>query len=310
MARSTRIWLALGTVYVVWGSTYLAIMLAIRTMPPFLMSAARFAIAGLVLYAIAIRRGDRTADRVRPRQWLAAAVVGALLLVAANGGLAWAEQRVDTGLAALLVACVPLWIALLEWGLYGRRLAASGIGGLVVGLAGVGFLVGPSGQVDVLGGAVIVGGSFAWAVGSLYAPRAGLPSRPLVAAAMPMLCGAVLNAVIGVARGELTELQVPSLESAAGLAYLVVIGSIVTYSAYIWLLGNASASLVSTYAYVNPVVAVALGGLFLGEAISAQMLLAGGAIVAAVALIVTSKTTERPVERLDPRRETALENAA
>jgi len=309
MARSGRIWLALGTVYVVWGSTYFGIKLGVETLPPFLMMSARFAVAGAVLYAWAIRRGDRS-DRVTVRHWRSATVIGGLLLVAGNGSLAWAEQRVDTGQAALIVACVPIWFAVLEWISSGRRLAAPGLIGLAVGLAGVGFLVGPSGAVDVAGGSVIVLGTVGWAVGSLYAQRAELPSRPLVAAAMQMLAAAALNGVVGVATGELDDLRAPSLASIGGVVYLIVVGSIVGFTAYSWLLGHAPTALVSTYAYVNPVVAVALGVLFLGEALTWQMLVAGGAILAAVVLIVQSKTTAARPQRLGPRPEPALENAA
>src|SRR5439155_4311424 len=221
------------------------------------MMSARFAVAGAVLYAWAIRRGDRR-ERVTLRHWRSAAVIGGLLLVGGNSGLAWAEQRVDTGQAALIVACVPIWFAVLEWISSGRRLAASGLLGLAIGLAGVGFLVGPSGAVDVAGGSVIVLGTVAWAVGSLYAQRAELPSRPLVAAAMQMLAAAALNGAVGVATGELGDVRAPSLTSILGVAYLVAVGSIVGFTAYSWLLGHAPSALVSTYAYVNPVVAVTL----------------------------------------------------
>jgi drug/metabolite transporter (DMT)-like permease len=310
VGRSGRIWLALATVYVVWGSTYFGIKLGIDTLPPFLMMSLRFAVAGGLLYAWAIRRGGDRADRVTWRHWRSAAVIGGLLLVAGNGGLAWAEQRVDTGQAALIVACVPIWFAVLEWVLSGRRLAVSGLVGLVVGLAGVGFLVGPSGAVDVGGGVVIVLGTLGWAAGSLYAQRATLPSRPLVAAAMQMLAASALNGLVGVGTGELSDLQAPSPTSLLGVLYLVVVGSIVGYTAYQWLLGHAPSSLVSTYAYVNPVVAVALGVAFLGEAVTWQMLVAGGAILAAVVLIVQSKTTGARPARVERAPEPALEPAA
>ena len=289
MERGTRIWFALGTVYLVWGSTYLAIMVGIRTLPPLLMSSVRFALAGGILYAWSIRRGDRSGDRPRANQWLAAAAVGGLLLVCGNGGIAWAQQRVASGVAALIVACVPIFVALLEWSVLRKRLAGTGLAGLAIGIGGVAFLVGPSGAVDPVGGTVIVLASLAWTVGSLYTPFAPLPSRPLVSASMQMLCASVLLAVAGIAAGELGRVQAPSPASLLALAYLVVVGSIITYTAYTWLLGNAPASLVSTYAYVNPVVAVALGAVFLGEAVSGQMLVAGVAIVGAVVLVLRSR---------------------
>jgi drug/metabolite transporter (DMT)-like permease len=310
--RSTRIWLALGTVYLVWGSTYLAIMVGIRTLPPLLMSSVRFALAGGILFAWSIRRGDRAGDRPHASQWLAAAAIGGLLLVCGNGGIAWAQQRVASGVAALIVACVPIFVALLEWTVHRKRVAASGLAGLAIGIAGVGFLVGPSGAVDPVGGVVIVLASLAWTVGSLYAPFAPLPSRPLVSASMQMLCASVLLAVAGVSAGELGRMEMPSLASVVALGYLVVVGSIVTYTAYVWLLGNASPSLVSTYAYVNPVVAVALGAAFLGEAVSGRMIVAGVAIVGAVALVVRSRPRDEPEARREgePRVRPALSDAS
>ncbi len=177
MAGNRRSWLALGTVYLVWGSTYLGVMVGIRTMPPLLMSSLRFGLAGALLYAFSIRRGDVRGDRPGATQWLAAAAIGALLLVIDAGGIAWAEQRVPSGLTALIVACVPLFVAVLEWFASGRRLTPLGTLGLVVGIAGVAFLVGPSGQVDPIGAVVIVVGALAWAVGSVFAPKLPLPQR-------------------------------------------------------------------------------------------------------------------------------------
>lgn len=310
----SRVWIALGSVYLVWGSTYLAVMVAIRTLPPLLMSSIRFALAGGALYLWSIRRGDVEGDRPGRAQWLAASVVGALLLVVGNGGIAWSEQRIDSGVAALIVACVPIFVALLEWGFARKRMSGSGIAGLVVGIAGVAFLVGPSGQVDPVGGAVIVLASLAWTVGSLYAPRAALPRRPLVGASMQMLSASLLLAVAGVSAGELGRPEAPSAESLLALGYLVVVGSIVTYSAYLWLLGNAEASLVSTYAYVNPVVAVALGAAFLGEAVTGTMAVAGLAILGAVGLILRSQPRAVPVPAIEPEggpiRRPALREAA
>jgi drug/metabolite transporter (DMT)-like permease len=305
-----RVWAALLTVYVVWGSTYLGIMLAIRTMPPFLMSATRFLVAGGLLYAWASRRGDREGDRPGARQWLSASLVGIGLLVLGNGGIAWAEQRVDTGSAALIVAGVPLWFGLFEWIFFRRRLSGLSILGLALGLAGVGFLLGPAGQVDPVGGLVVLGSSLCWVGGSIYALRATLPSRPLVGASMQMLAAGALLTLVGVGTGELGRLEVPSFESLAALVYLIAIGSIVAYSSYVWLLRNASPTLVSTYAYVNPVVAVALGAAFLGESVTPRVLLAGLAILAAVVLIVTARTTSRQARRPEPLREPALERAA
>ena len=307
-------WGALGTIYVVWGSTYLGIMVAIETLPPLLMSAARFLLAGAILYGFAVRRGDTAGDRPNKRQWAAAAVVGAALLLVGNGGVALSEERIDSGIAALLVATIPLWMAVLDRVLNGRRLALPGVSGLVVGLGGVALLVGPTGSdgIDVLGGVMALSAAFAWAWGSLYARDASLPSRPLVGAGMQMLAGGVLLAVAGVATGELGEVDpgAVSARSLLAVAYLLVVGSVIAYSAYVWLLKNAPTGLVSTYAYVNPVVAVALGAVFLAEPVTPRMLLAGLAIVAAVALIVTSQSApQRARRRAEARREAAKQGA-
>ena len=173
-----RVWAGLATIYVVWGSTYLAIMVAIDTLPPYLMSAVRFLLAGAILYAFSVRRGERELDRPGLREWRAATLTGILLLVVGNGSIAWAEQRVDSGVAALVVATVPLWVALIGWGVLGRRLGWSAIVGLVVGVAGVAILVGPAGDVDPFGGAVIVA-ALALASEAAFAlvQRAGTPGR-------------------------------------------------------------------------------------------------------------------------------------
>lgn len=171
--------LALGTVYLVWGSTYLAIRVAVDTLPPLLMSSVRFLVAGGILYAWSIRRGDRVGDRPGLRQWVACAIVGGALLLVGNGGIAWAEQRVDSGLAALIVALTPLWIAVLDRLFFGKRLSPVAILGLAVGFGAAALLVRPGGGTDVLGGLVVVGCTLSWAAGSLYAREAPLPSRPL-----------------------------------------------------------------------------------------------------------------------------------
>ena len=291
--RLAAVWAALATIYLVWGSTYLGIMVAIETLPPLLMSAARFLVAGAILYAFSVRRGDIRGDRPTRRHWVAAAVVGGALLLVGNGGVALSEERIDSGVAALLVATIPLWMAFLDRIRHGRRIGPAGVLGLVVGLGGVALLVGPSGgAIDVLGAGMALTAAFAWAWGSLYARDASLPARPLVGAGMQMLAGGVLLTVAGVASGELGALDVHavSTRSLVAVAYLVVFGSVIAYSAYVWLLRNAPTALVSTYAYVNPVVAVALGALFLSEPLSLRMLAAGLAIVASVALIVTSQS--------------------
>jgi drug/metabolite transporter (DMT)-like permease len=291
-AGATRagVWAALATVYVLWGSTYLGILVAVRTFPPFLMGAARFLIAGALLYAWSIRRGDRS-DRPGLREWRSAAIVGCLLLVSANGLLCWAEQRVDSGVSSLVIATVPLWMALFDRVACGQRLGRRAVAGLVVGLAGAALLAGPTGpgQIEVVGAAVLLVSSISWAAGSLYSRRAPLPRRPLVGASMQMIAGGAMLGVVGLALGEGSHVSHVSGASLGALAYLIVFGSLIGFSAYIWLLRAAPTSLVSTYAYVNPVVAVFLGWAVESEPIGARTLVAGAMILLAVALIVRTR---------------------
>jgi drug/metabolite transporter (DMT)-like permease len=290
-ASRARIWAALGIVYVVWGSTYLGILVAVRTLPPFLMASIRFLIAGGLLYLWSIRRGDRVSDRPGWKQWAAAAVVGFLLLVSANGMLAWAETRVDSGVSSLVIATVPLWMALIDRVAYGQRLSGTAVGGLVVGLAGAALLAGPTGpgHLEPLGAIVLLGSAISWAAGSLYSRRAPLPRRPLVGASMEMLAGGVLLAVIAISLGEAKQVADVSTASLLAVLYLIVFGSLIGYTAYVWLLRAAPTSLVSTYAYVNPVVAVFLGWAIASEPIGARTLVAGAMILLAVALIVRGR---------------------
>ena len=227
---SRSAWLALAIVYVVWGSTYLGIDLAVRTMPPFLMASVRFLIAGPLLYVWATRRGDRS-DRSTARHWLSAFLVAAPMLAIGNAGVGWAEQTIDTGTASLIIASVPLWMALLDRVFYAQRLARTIVIGLVVGFGGVGLLVAPGGPGGGASRAAIllVFSSLAWALGSLYSRQAPQPQRPLVAAAMQMTAGGLILAVVSAASGEASGFHVSqvSLESWLGLAYLVVAGSLV-----------------------------------------------------------------------------------
>jgi drug/metabolite transporter (DMT)-like permease len=300
-AQRPRVWAALVTVYVLWGSTYLGILFAIRTFPPFLMLAARFGIAGAVLFAWSIRRGDRAGDRPGWRQWRAAAVVGGALLLAGNGSVAWSEQRLTSGVASLVVATVPLWIAIFDRVATGARLTRTAALGLAIGLVGASVLADPfgAGHVDPLGALVLLLGSMSWAAGSLYARRAALPSRPLVGASMEMLVAGAGFALVGVAAGEPSATHHVSGESLAALAYLIVLGSLVGFTAYVWLLRKAPTSLVSTYAYVNPVVAVSLGWAVVNEPIGPRVLVAGAMILVAVALIVGARP-RLPRRRLRP----------
>jgi drug/metabolite transporter (DMT)-like permease len=289
-----RIWLALGTIYIVWGSTYLGIKYAIDTIPPFLMGSLRFLVAGGVLYLLAIRSGDTRGDRVGARQWMAALLIGGALLVGGNGGVFLAEQYAPTGVVALLVATAPLWMAIIDRVVFGRRLPVLVIVGLLIGFGGVAFLIGSpgAGHINLFGAALALAAPVCWASGSVFTRHVRLPKRPLVAAGMEMLWAGLVFAIASVATGELGRLhwQHVSTTSIVALLYLIVLGSLVGFSAYVWLLRSAPLSLVSTYAYVNPVVAVILGGIFLGEAITARLVIAGGIIVLAVALIVVARS--------------------
>jgi drug/metabolite transporter (DMT)-like permease len=284
---------ALATIYLVWGSTYLAIRVTDRTMPPLLMSSVRFLIAGTALYAFASR------GRARPtlREWRAAAIVGAALLTIGNGGVAWVETRLESGLAALIVAVIPLWFAVMDRAFFGRRLSTPAIAGLVVGFGGVALLVHPGGGAHVLPMLALLVTTAAWAGGSLYARGAALPESPLLSASMQMLAASAFLAVAGVAKGETRAIHADTFSTKPVIAfvYLVLVGSLLAFSAYAWLLKNVRVSVVSTYAFVNPVIAVALGTVFLNETIGWSTIAAGAAIVVAVVLIVTARVPRQPV---------------
>jgi drug/metabolite transporter (DMT)-like permease len=290
---SVLIWLALSAVYVIWGSTYLGIRLAIRTIPPFLMASSRFLIAGAVLYAWAIRRGEREGDRPTWRQWRAATIAGGLLLMGGNGGVVWAEQKVPIGIVAIVIAMVPIWMALMDWLFFGQRLSRWAVLGLMLGFGGLVLLIGGPGHghLDAVGVAVAVSGSLCWSAGSLYARRAPLPRRQLVGTGMEMLAGGALLGLAGLITGEVGRLHPTTIsaESLWATAYLVVFGSWVGFASYVWLLRVAPTSLVATYAYVNPVIALFLGWAFLNEALRGRTIVAAAVIVAGVALIISAR---------------------
>jgi drug/metabolite transporter (DMT)-like permease len=284
-------WVALAIVYVVWGSTYLGIRVGVETIPPLFMAGSRFLIAGAVLFPLALVRGGRR-ERLGPEHWRAAAVVGALLL-GANAGVGWAEQTVTSGLAALVVATVPLWMVLFDRWFNRVRLGRAGVGGIALGFTGVALLVRPSpgNRVDLFAVGVIVLATVSWAAGSVYSKRAPLPANALLGAAMEMLCGGALLLAASAASGELARVHLDqvSTRSLVAWAWLVLAGSIVAYSAYTYVLKALPTATAATYAYVNPVIAVLLGVVVLAEPVTAQALVAGTVIVAAVALIVTGQ---------------------
>ena len=289
-----------AAVYLVWGSTYLAIRYAVETIPPFLMAGTRFLISGAILYLWTRSRGEARPVRAN---WRAAAIIGFFLLVGGNGGVVWAEQRVPSGLTALLVASVPLWVVLLEWAGGAQRPTGRVWLGIAIGFVGLGILVGPSevlggNSVDGWGAAALVGASVTWAIGSVASRRVDLPRSPLLGTGMEMLTGGAMMLLVGLAAGEWRDLDLAAVsrESWIGLAYLTIVGSLVGFTAYIWLLHNVEMAHASTYAYVNPVVAVFLGWAIAGEPLSARVLVAAAVIVAGVVFISTGK--QRPAREL------------
>jgi drug/metabolite transporter (DMT)-like permease len=293
-----RIWAALAIVYVVWGSTFAAIELAVRTIPPFMVMSVRHLIAGTVLLAWGLARGPR--ERIGKPQIVAAFIFGGLLFLCSHGSLAWAQQRIPSGIAALLVATIPLWVALFDRAFFGKRLSTRAIVGLAVGFGGVALLVDPGGgTIDTLGALAAVAGAGTWAAGSLYSRDAPLPEGPLVTAGLASLAGGLMLAIVSVVSGDAASFHPSQVsgESLFGELYLIVMGSFVGLTAYVWLLKNAPISLVATYAYVNPVVAVLIGWAFLDEVFSPSIILAGAAIVTAVAMIVSAPTPRREYGR-------------
>ncbi|MBC8087062.1 MAG: drug/metabolite exporter YedA [Phycisphaerae bacterium] len=288
--KATRLQLLLGflVIYVVWGSTYLGIRVGIATIPPFLMAGTRFLIAGGILYAWSRLRGGAKPDL---EQWKNAGIIGALLLMVGNGAVSWAEQRVDSGMTSLLVATVPLWIVLAEV-VRGKRPALLQWIGVGVGLVGVGLLVKPSSDasvasVDPYGAAVLMVGSLSWTIGSLFSRTARLATPASMASGMQMICGGVLMMAISVITGELASFDPAKVTTASILAwlYLIVFGSIIGFSTYMWLLTVASPAAVGTYAYVNPVVAVLLGVMVAGETLPPLATIAMVIITGSVALV-------------------------
>ena len=290
-----RLIAAFAAVYIVWGSTYLAIRFAVETLPPLLMAGARFAVAGgILLLWSRLHARDGAPTRV---DWRTGVVSGGLLLVGGNGGVVWAEQRVPSGITALLVAVVPVWMVLLDWMRpQGRRPHALVFIGLALGLGGLALLVGPgtsggSGKVDVTGALVLVLASLSWAAGSLYTQHAPKASSGMNGAGTQMVAGGGLLLLAGAVSGEFAHLDLAhaTTRSLLGFLYLVSFGSLVGYTAYIYLLGHTTAAKASTYAYVNPVVAVLLGWALAHEAVTPRTMVAAAIILAGVAIITVAR---------------------
>jgi drug/metabolite transporter (DMT)-like permease len=298
MPPRARVALALTAVYLIWGSTYLAIRFAIDTLPPFSMAGVRFFVAGLAMLLFV---KARTGDRVEAGHWPGAALVGGLMLLGGNGAVCWAEKSVPSGLASLLIATVPLWAVVIGAFLPGGRLPGFRIiAGIVIGLAGVALLVRPweSGAVDPAGAVALLFAALSWAAGSVLSKRVRLPGNMLLATAMEMIAGGVLLFATGAIVGEWSRFDPHGIttKSMLAMAYLAVFGSIIGFTAFVWLLRETSPVVATSYAYVNPLVAVLLGWAFNSERPSAWTAVAGALVVGSVALITTSRAKEAPPE--------------
>jgi drug/metabolite transporter (DMT)-like permease len=296
-ASAVLVWTAILILYLVWGSTYLGIRIAVGSIPPFAMAGVRFAIAGVVLLAVVsvVRRGSMSWPS--RREWRDCFIVGALLLGGGMGAVAWAEQTVPSGITALLIAMMPVWVAIFGRVLLGERLPRAAVVGVGAGIVGVAILVGPSLTVDrsldPAGIAALILSPISWSLGSLFsANRARLPKDPFLTTGMQMIGGSLVLVVASIASGELRALRPETItaDSLVALAYLTVVGSLVAFTAYAWVLRQAPLPLIATYAFVNPVVAVFLGWLILGERIGPRELIAGAVIVVGVALIVAARS--------------------
>ena len=291
---------ALLTVYVVWGSTYLAIAVMIETLPPLLAAGVRYLVAGLLMLAflwLRARLGGSQVERTGRAQWRSAAIVGTLLLLGGNGFVVLSELRIPSGISAVLVATVPIWLALFDAVATRRRPSALAVGGIVAGFAGVAILLAPVTGVttiDPLGIGLVLVAAISWALGSVYSRGAAMPRSALLGTGMEMAAGGVALLLAGTVTGELSSFDPSqfSTSSLLALGYLIVFGSLVAFTAYVWLLGNVPVSTAGTYAYVNPIVAVALGALILREPITLRTIFAAALIVAAVIAMVSGRPRE------------------
>jgi drug/metabolite transporter (DMT)-like permease len=308
---------ALGTVYVIWGSTYLAIAYVVESMPPLLSAGARFTTAGVMLISFVVAQDRWRAARGLPRrhaprwpraiEWRSAFIIGALLLLGGNGMVSIAEQTIPSGIAAVMIATIPIWLSVFDAALTRRMPSLLAIGGLLVGLVGVAILLLPSAGHDSLNTAgigILVVAAVSWAAGSHYARRGPLPANQLLGTGMEQLAGGVVLLVVAAAVGEIGAFDPGKVTSASlmGLAFLVVFGSLAAFTAYVWLLNHVAVTTVATYAYVNPVVAVALGVAFRHEALSLRSMLAAALIIGAVVAMVSGRPRE--VEEAGPAPET------
>ncbi len=298
-----RIIVAFAALYLIWGSTYLGIRFAIETIPPFFMAGTRFLIAGIIMYAIAWSQGIGKSSWAN---WRTSLIIGACLLLGGNGGVTISEKYIDSGLAAVIVAIVPIYIVVLGWatGTAPRPTAIVWLG-LLGGFIGVGILLGPALRFSsndlhrpAIGMSILLVSSFLWSAGSIYSRTAKHAASPFLTAAQQMICGGLLLLLAGIVTGEARQFH-PGFVSAlsiASFAYLVIIGAVIGYTAYIWLLRHCAPAKVATYAYVNPVVAVLLGAAFAGETLSRRALVAASLIIGSVAMVITAQQLRARVE--------------
>jgi drug/metabolite transporter (DMT)-like permease len=290
---------AFAAIYLIWGSTYLGIRIAVETMPPFLMAGARFAVAGAVLFIALLLRGARWPTRA---QWRDHAIVGACLLLGGNAVVAWAEQSVPSGLTTLILGASPLMMVLMEWMRPGGSRPAPGLWlGFAVGISGLALLLGPGAlpagmRPPASSVLALLFASAIWWIGSLMSKHSRTGADPMMAAAIQMVCGSVFMLLTGVLVGELPRVHLAAITARSWIAwsYLVVAGSLIAFPIYVWLLNHSTPARVSTYAYVNPVVAVVLGWAVLGEPLTPRIMLAASVIIGAVAIITVQKNRPRP----------------
>ena len=317
-AAPVLVWTAILILYVVWGSTYLAIRVGVDTIPPFGLAAVRFAVAGCVMLAAVALFRRESAIRPTRREWRDSFIVGTCLMGGGMGAVAWGEQTVPSGIAGVLIAMLPVWVAVFGRVFLGERLPGLAIVGIAAGVVGVLILVGPGlaidGTLDPAGIAALLFSPMSWAAGSLFsAHRARLPKDPFLTTGMQMVSGSVSLAVAAVLSGEVARFRPEAVEpdSIIALLYLTVVGSLVAFTAFAWVLRQAPLPLIATYAFVNPIVAVFLGWLILHETVTPLQLLAGAVIVVGVALLIVGRSrmaAPRPVAR--PMTETDVDEAA
>jgi drug/metabolite transporter (DMT)-like permease len=294
------LWAALATIYVVWGSTYLAIRVMVETMPPLLAAGTRFATAGAIFWLALRLTGGAERVRATPRQIAGAGLIGVLLCFGGNGLVTVAEQEVPSGLAALIIGSVPLWVVLMRTA-HGDRVPAPTLAGVVLGFGGLALLVLPGdrpGEAPLWGVLLVVAAAAFWASGSFYSSRTALPSDPLASTAWQMLLGGGAMLLVGLIAGEAGDVRPAefSTDSVIAFAYLIVVGSLFAFTAYVWLLQHAPISLVATYAYVNPMIAIFLGWAILDEEITLSVVAGALAIVLSVATVVRREADQRERE--------------